>query len=500
MKFVIVNGQSQQAPSPKLSVDKVSSSQRQEAPSIGFKDIIGSMEEVPSSSLGLGGNIPEPASSEMAKSIASSVPKAVVHGLAQTPGAVTGIMDLAILGGSKIFGGAKNYDEYLEAETIPGIKNKYWHLPKPQTILKAIEGATDLDFGSSEKGMGFWDDVGSTATSLIAFGGGAASIPAAFLGKTAKSIAKSFKAPEWAQEVSDIAGQLGANLLSYRVNVGKLKNSLYDSARLSLPEGTAVAAEELDSKIDKFLSKMKKDPSKDARALEEQALRLKNNNIYSYDKAGKKLVDEIGLPSPVKGAGKGLVSRKADVSDLISFKQGLNKRISDIPLGKSGRKYLGELVDITNEAIAQTAKSHPEFYNAFKAADQIHGALASSEIISNFISEHPKLSKVMGNPILNTLFGVAPTLVSGAVGGLPGAAMGAIGTAGVVGGGALAMQAAKAAKSILTNKHTVDLFKKTTAAAMAGEAANFMNNYNKLSKEMAKGKKFVVIDNPEGNP
>lgn len=165
---------------------------------------------------------------------------------------------------------------------------------------------------------------------------------------------------------------------------------------------------------------------------------------------------------------------KAGIEDAINLKQDWNKYLSDPSLSKSSRDTLKQAVGIVNDGIKRYGSTNPSFFKPYQIAEELTGALQSTNYIQKVLAKHPYLRDSVSNPVIQKLLWV---------GGISAGHYLSIPTA--VGIGATALGARESAKfyqliskSPIARKYYTDVVN----ASLRNDVKSIAKNLSKLDK------------------
>lgn len=255
-------------------------------------------------------------------------------------------------------------------------------LPTSEGIRKNVTQRLTGDYlepqGSGEE---FYDQIIGDAASLLVPLKGKVPFAKAVGGALARSAIGN--TAQWAAEkVTDsplvgVGAKIGAMALAStaggRKELGNLKNQSYKDAFSKIPEK----------------AKFNFNPEK-------QKLEKLANTISKGDRPDKKFILErfqaIDNVSPEIG--------RAGIKDMIDLKQDWNKYLSDPSLSKSSRDSIKQAVGIVNDGIKRYGLKNPEFFKPYQVAEELTGALQSTNYVQKVLAKHPALRDKVNNPIL----------------------------------------------------------------------------------------------------
>jgi len=165
---------------------------------------------------------------------------------------------------------------------------------------------------------------------------------------------------------------------------------------------------------------------------------------------------------------------KANIKDLIDLKQDWNKYLADPNLPKSSRDAIKQAVGIVNDGVKRYGLKNPEFFKPYQAAEELTGALQSTNYVQKVLAKHPYLKDKVSNPFMQKL------LWGGAIYGVGHTSLPAI--AGV-GGAALGIQQSAKAYQLLSRSPIAQrYYKDVINAALKNDVKAIAKNLSKLDK------------------
>lgn len=170
-----------------------------------------------------------------------------------------------------------------------------------------------------------------------------------------------------------LAGTIGG-----RKQLNNLKNESYKDAFSKIPEKTKFDFKPEKQKLQKLADKFLKGDHPDK----------------------KFIVERLNSIDSVVGGGKGAIE------DVIDLKQDWNKYLSDPKLSKSNRSAIKQAVGIVNDGIKRYGSTNPEFFKPYQIAEELTGALQSTNYVQKVLSSYPYLQDSVKNPIINKLLWV----------------------------------------------------------------------------------------------
>lgn len=235
----------------------------------------------------------------------------------------------------------------------------------------------------------------------------------------------------------------------------KLKNELYSSARKARPAEATVSSEKLIKNVESFEKElMKGDP---ATGSKKKSLDLLNK-IKSKSKQGQIEVEE-------------LETFKRDINEARS---GLFDEFKTDKVGrKAAKRNLDTVSKLVDESLFEYGKKNPEWEAFYRPANEVHGAMAQSKRVSNWIGRNVKY--LPHSAILSEL-GLLHFGGLGAAG--TGLGAGALGFGAVKGGEIMA----KVLKSPTLRKHYSNLIQ----GAIKEDIVVVRENLKKMNEELNK--------------
>lgn len=336
----------------------------------------------------------------------------------------------------------------------------YKLFPKSEDIR---ENVTNFLFGKKLEPKNKWEEKADTLISD--FAALAIPLPGNHL-KVLKPALLALGGNAVAEGVGQIGGtekqkayaKIGTILAGSMINpksAEKLKDSLYKQAREAKPADADVVANTLVKRANEFEKQLLKgDPS-----------------VVSKKKS-------LSLIKEIKDKVK---NNKINVDELEEFKRNINEARSGLydefkadKLGrKTAKRNLDHVSKLVDDTLNEYGKTNPEWESFYRPANEVHGAIAQSKRVRNFIG---KVGKKYGMHTILPALGIGHFGGSSAIASLVSAA--AAGTA-IVGGGELI---AKFAKSLTLQKHYMNLVN----SALKEDVIAVHENLKKLKKELEK--------------
>lgn len=275
---------------------------------------------------------------------------------------------------------------------------------------------------------------------LLSLGANAASEGVGRLGGTKKE-----------QEYAKI-GTILAGSLIHPKSADKLRNELYSKAREARPSDAKVSSAKLEA----------------------SAAHLENELLKGDPSAGSKK-KSLELINKIRSKIKG---NEIDIEELEEFKRNINEARSGLyeefktdKLGrKSAKRNLDSVSKLIDRSLNEYGKINPEWEAFYHPANEVHGAIAQSKRVRNWMFRN---SKVIGFPTLAAELGLYHA--AGLPGALGGAAVGAAGF-----GSAELM--ARIMKSPTLRKHYTNL----VGNALKEDAVAVRENLAALDRELRK--------------
>jgi len=266
------------------------------------------------------------------------------------------------------------------AQGLVGVEDGVKGIPTSDQVGKVFENLASEEFNPENLGEEFAERGFEFLGSIIGLGGplkgstAAKTIGRNILGAFAPAgvslFTEKMEMPGWAQA----AATIGTSFLAHRLTgtgLNSMKNKLYSSANESA-KGATVNAKNLTSNAEKMIRD------------------LKVGGIEASDKeAIRKLRDAL----------KETKNGKIGVDDLMSLKRKLNEARGTLfskDLGRSGVKSARRKLDQVAGLFDNTIKEYknPEFQKIYKQANQLHGGMAETQRIYDFLKTNFKESGI----------------------------------------------------------------------------------------------------------
>lgn len=201
-----------------------------------------------------------------------------------------------------------------------------------------------------------------------------------------------------AQDLTKIGTMLFGSLFNPK-GASKLKNDLYKEARSLRPNDAMVQSKNLKSRLEHSKNELQK-----------------GGSAKSKDEALKKIDEIIGK----------IKENNIEVKELEEFKKTINEAkaalYKDVNLTKPGiesaKRNLNNVSSIVDKSLEEYGKSNPEWEAFYRPANEVHGAIAQSKRISNFIEKNsgklitPGIASLFG---IGKLTGALPTAIGAGV-------------------------------------------------------------------------------------
>jgi hypothetical protein len=250
-------------------------------------------------------------------------------------------------------------------------------------------------------------------------------------------------------------GKLGTFLAGSLINpksADKLKNSLYKKADAARPKNAVVNANKLKNSVDHFAKELTKGDPK--AASKSKSLNLMDN-----------------IKSKVKNG-------DIEVEELEQFKRDINEARASLfdefrtnkPGRKAAKRNLDTVSKFVDNSLKEYGKKNPEWESFYRPANEVHGAIAQSKRVRNYIGS---IAKKLGMTTLAAELGLYH--FAG-----PGAAL--AGAEALVAGGAILGAgeiATRFLKSPTLRKHYVNLIN----SALKEDAVAVKQNLDKINEE-----------------
>lgn len=247
-----------------------------------------------------------------------------------------------------------------------------------RNITKPLTGEYLEPQGRGEK---FYDEIIGDAAALLVPLKGKVPFAKAAMGALAKSAVGNIA--KWgAEEVT------GSPLVGIGAKIGSMALAGTLGGRKVLTDLKTKSYDEAFSKIPKNI---KFDLSPEKNKLQKLA-----NTISRGDRPDKAfMLDRLHSINNITNK-SGTVS----LEEAINLKQDWNKYLSDPSLPKSSRDGLKQAVGIINDGIKRYGSTNPSFYNPYKIAEELTGALQSTNYMQKVLAKHPYLQDSIKNPLL----------------------------------------------------------------------------------------------------
>lgn len=280
---------------------------------------------------------------------------------------------------SGILGSLEDISEF--AQGIVGVKKPVKFLPSSQDVGEFFEKASGEKFSPETTGEEFLEKGTTFLGSLLGLGGplkGGSKIGS--LGRTAlgafvpagvATVAEKENLPSWMQAASTI----GSSFLIHRLTGKGLKDmekALYKKAESLLPEGASVDASQLESKIGRLETGLRKG----LEAPSESAV------LKTLDKFRNKIQDgEIAIDE--------LTAARRSLVEMT-----LTDEVRKSPRARTLLKSVFKDIDDT---IGEYGKKNPEYVETYRQANSLHRGMQESKKIGNWIKQHPYLATAAGS-------------------------------------------------------------------------------------------------------
>ena len=355
---------------------------------------------------------------------------------------ISGVKNLANYGISKITG---------KPGPLPDIP-----LPTSEAIRRNVTQPLTGEYLEPQgRGEEFYDQIIGDAASLLVPLKGKVPFAKAITGALGRSAAGN--TAQWAAEqVSDsplvgAAAKIGAMALAGtaggRKELNTLKNKSYNEAFSKIPEKTKFDFKPEKQKLDNLANAIAKGDRPD------------KSFILDRLKAIDNVTSEIG---------------RTNIKDIINIKQDWNKYLADPSLSKSSRNSIKRAVGIVNDGIKRYGSKNPAFFKPYQTAEELTGALQSTNFVQKVLSKHPYLKESVSNPIIQKLMW-GGLFYGGTQAGLP--------TIAGIGATALgAKEAAKAYQLLARSPIAQRYYKDAINAALKNDVKAIAKNLSKLDK------------------
>lgn len=354
-------------------------------------------------------------------------------------------------------------------------------------ITKPLTGEYLEPKSGTEK---FYDDIiGDAATLLIPTNAGAKITQLTLKGASkalGKSVSRAAMAntAKWAGEAltdSPFVGaiaKMGTLFLSgmrgTREKIKDWKDDLYPQSMSKIPKGTTTNVVPQQNSMKTLINEVNKSdiPKKDflTDRLESFNKLIKPNVPGTREKTA--ILDQYGKPLSKRVPGKR--GGTIDVKELINLKKGWNNHLQTLSPKSTEFNYLKRGVGILNDAIETYGSKNHEFYQPYRMAEELHGALANSNLIKNFIDRYPAIRSKVDNPIVQHILGYSASHA------IKDAHLGK--SLGLTGLGVGAYESAKALQLIMSSPVAKKAYQNAAKAAVRKDAAGLARSLSVLNK------------------
>lgn len=321
-----------------------------------------------------------------------------------------------------------------------------------RNITKPLTGEYLEPQGSGEE---FYDRIiGDAATLLIPIKGKVPFVKA-IGGALGRSVVGN--TAQWAAEqITDsplvgVGAKIGAMALAGTVGGRKelttLKNKSYKEAFSKISENAKFSFKPEKEKIDKLVKTLSKGDRPDKSFVLDRLNSIDN------------VVNKVG---------------RGSIEEAINLKQDWNKYLSDPSLSKTSRDSIKQAVGIVNDGIKRYGSKKPEFFKPYQAAEELTGALQSTNYVQKILAKHPYLRENVKNPIVEKL------LWGGVIYGAGRAGFQTI--AGVASAGLAIRETAKAYQLLSRSPIAQRYYKDIIEATLRNDVKSIAKNLSKLDK------------------
>jgi len=228
----------------------------------------------------------------------------------------------------------------------------------------------------------------------------------------------------------------------------KLRDDLYNKARKALPEDATVSSHSLGSTLD---------------TLEKQ---LKKGGIAASDRPALEKISDLK---------QGMQGAQIPVDFLQSAKKKINESLAGIyktlegnkPGIKSAKRNLEQVGKAVDDSLTLYGKQNPEWEAFYRPANEVHGAIAQSQRVRNWLK---KKKASLGSTGALALFGIEQAV------GLPGSLQ-------ILGAGAGALPAAELTARIFKSPTLRKYYKNIVKASLEENVVVARENLKKLQEE-----------------
>ena len=295
--------------------------------------------------------------------------------------------------------------------------------PLPEHIKQNIKQPLAQKFGVSEeftKPRNWFEEIGQgtiskappTVAAVLSGGGGLPallkSLGIGALGSTAKTVAKEFGQPEWAQSAAELGTEIGAGLATGNIPTLTSKARQGYGEIKKLPASQQAAVPQINKSIKETEDLLKTEVSGKITDKVQSAVNKIGNLINKspkLDSAGQIIKDAAGNP---------IVSESASPRQLFDARKSLYRLQKELPL--HAREYIKPLTDGINNFFAEYGTTNPEWYKHLSSSDKFWQLKSMQSSLGDMVEKYlpvatkgevgPFISQTMGRLVGSTVGGV----------------------------------------------------------------------------------------------
>ena len=196
------------------------------------------------------------------------------------------------------------------------------------------------------------------------------------IGNTAQWAAESVTDSPLVGAGAKIGAMALAGTIGGRKELNNLKNESYKDAFSKIPENAKFSFKPEKQKLEKLANALSKGDRPD--------------KSFVLDRL--RSIENIGTNAD-----------RGTIQEAINLKQDWNKYLSDPSLSKSSRDSIKQAVGIVNDGIKRYGSQNPSFFKPYQAAEELTGALQSTNYAQKILAKHPYLKEKVSNPLIQKL-------------------------------------------------------------------------------------------------
>lgn len=266
--------------------------------------------------------------------------------------------------------------------------------PKEETYDEVISDAAPILLSSLLGGAKTAYDVGKAG--LRATGISAA-------GNTAKWAAETITGSPLIGQGVKVGTMIVAGTAGGRKELNKIKDAKYKTAFENLPPYATFNFSNALKKIKQIGKQYSKGDNPDKSFIADRVKAFEDLIEKSVPSSSRStgILDQYGKPITKSVAGK--IGGKANIRDATDIVKGWNQHLSDTKIPEVAKNALTRLVGAANEGIDKYGKTNPKFWEDWKIAKELHGAMVGTNYIQNIINKSPLLQDTIKNPVVKHL-------------------------------------------------------------------------------------------------